>query len=521
MNISSVILWLSFGLFILFPAYILGITRVFIWADDKFFSLPAFVRFLIAWLLSVVSHMTGLTIIIGIIEIFRQWYRYRKRKRQLSTDTDNASIWQEACKNDRRKLVYAYLIWPFHEVLLDYKMLSGVYKQIYPAFSNYTLLVIASFTIILGDFMLMIVPTSIRFLIIRRKLSYGTEICGYLVVSLFISLYANLFTTGYMVSSLGIMYTFAAYCILSYQSSEYSEEWYSVKINPILLMAVGLSCISLFSWITINGEQYLSMNKVFRIDNEGQYIPIREAIVITCMWLISKEKATTKEPEQTYKTPHSNDTSGQTMYRNQPPEPTHSETSQEPEQPQPPRAETPDIADTLIDIGLAHIGRTTALDNPYITPEQTQARHNAERPFLKLLSERYTDAQTRKALSHHFMLYKEVTLFMIFASVLRNDKPLHTKVQRKLKIRLSLGLPSKVIVKCNDYRRKLSEKFYESYTRTKDLAGTLDYTFWSVLPERIKGEDFADLVGNGYLMQIFNYTREAIAQKYNNLTKEN
>ena len=119
------------------------------------------------------------------------------------------------------------------------------------------------------------------------------------------------------------------------------------------------------------------------------------------------------------------------------------------------------------------------------------------------------------------MLYKEVTLFMIFASVLRNDKPLHTKVQRKLKIRLSLGLPSKVIVKCNDYRHKLSEKFYESYTRTKDLAGTLDYVFWSVLPEKLKGESFADLVGNGCLMQIFNYTRNAVAQKYNNLTKEN
>ena len=117
--------------------------------------------------------------------------------------------------------------------------------------------------------MLMLTPTLNRFSLIRRKLKYGTEICGYLIVSLFTSLYANFFTTGYMVSSLGIMYTFAVYCILSYQSSEYSEEWYSVKINPILLTTTGLISLSLFSWITINSEQYLSAHKVLRISNEG------------------------------------------------------------------------------------------------------------------------------------------------------------------------------------------------------------------------------------------------------------
>ena len=436
--------------------------------------------------------MTGLTIIIGIAEILRQMYRYRKRKHQISMDTDNASIWQEACRHDRRKLIYAYLIWPFHEVLLDYRMMSNLYKQIYPMFSDYGLVVIATLTIIFGDLMLMLTPTLIRFLLIRRKLKYGTEICGYLVVSLFVSLYANFFATGYMVSSLGIMYTFSVYCILSYQSSEYSEEWYSVKINPILLIIIGLISISLFSWITINSEQYLSTQKVLRISNEGQYIPIREAVVIACMWLMSKEKANTKKSEQ-------------------PSEPPYRET---------PQAEAHDIADTLIDIGLAHIGRITASYNPYITSKQTQARHQAERPFLKLLSERYTDANTRKNLARHFMLYKEVTLFIIFATVLKNDKTLLSKIQSRLKVRLSLGLPSTVIASRNEYWRTLSDKFNERYTHTKDLAGTLDYVFWSILPEKLKGEGFADLTGNGYLMQIFNYTREALTKEYNNLKQK-
>lgn len=108
---------------------------------------------------------------------------------------------------------------------------------------------------------------------------------------------------------------------------------------------------------------------------------------------------------------------------------------------------------------------------------------------------------------------------MIFAMVLKNDKQLHSKIQSRLKVRLSLGLPSKVIASRNEYWHRLSDKFKESYTRTKDLASTLDYVFWSVLPEKIKGEGFADLTGNGHLKDIFNYTREAVVQEYKNITR--
>lgn len=123
--------------------------------------------------------------IIGIVEMFRQWKRYKKRRIQGFVDVSNESIWQECCREDKRKLIYAYSIWPLHEIILDYTMLSGVYKQIFPTFSDYILQIIASLTIMLGDFMLILTPTLVRFLIIRRKLKYGTEICGYLIVSLF------------------------------------------------------------------------------------------------------------------------------------------------------------------------------------------------------------------------------------------------------------------------------------------------------------------------------------------------
>ncbi|MBQ6664092.1 MAG: hypothetical protein IJM68_00750 [Synergistaceae bacterium] len=168
------------------------------------------------------------------------------------------------------------------------------------------------------------------------------------------------------------------------------------------------------------------------------------------------------------------------------------------------------MAARLVNIGLAHIGRITQSSNPCLTPEQTEARHRVERPFLTLLADRYKDGATRKELARHFMVYKEMTLFMIYATVLKKDATLHAKVRTKLKGRLSLGLPTSVVRKRDELWRSLSEKFYESYTRTKDMGGTLEYVFWSTLPERLR---LGDVFGGEYLKQIFEYSREAIVRE--------
>ena len=410
-------------------------------------------------------------------------------------------MWNKLQKHDRIKLIYAYIISP---IWIFLSFAGNITSEIYRLYGSSTASAGLSYSIrtafilgMIGYLPIALPPTFIRFAVIQHKLKYGIEMSIFLSLSLFISFISYYFLTGDMPLTFGLLDTLVVYCILSYQSSDYSEKWHSYTVNPILFMLIALALTVLVSGLMTEQKQW--------------HLPIWETIFACCVLTRHKDKSTPAEPKQRHELLHSNNTSEQSTHHNQPLEPPHRKPHQEPKPPQPP---LPDIADTLIDIGLAHIGRTTARINHYITPELTQARHNIERPFLKLLAERYTDTQTRKALSRHFMLYKEVTLFMIFASVLRNDKPLHTKVQRKLKIRLSLGLPSKVIAKRNEYWRKLSEIFYESYTRTHDLAGTLDYTFWSVLPERIKCENFADLVSNGYLMQIFNYTRNSVAQEY-------
>ena len=61
--------------------------------------------------------------------------------------------------------------------------------------------------------------------------------------------------------------------------------------------------------------------------------------------------------------------------------------------------------------------------------------------------------------------------------------------------------------------RELSEKFYESYTRTRDMAGTLEYVFWITLPESVKGVGVDEYIGKDSLNSIFEYSRRAIAQE--------
>ena len=109
------------------------------------------------------------------------------------------------------------------------------------------------------------------------------------------------------------------------------------------------------------------------------------------------------------------------------------------------------------------------------------------------------------------MLYKEMTLFVIFAMLLGNNNTLHSLVRTKLKERLSDGLSDAVIRKRNELCRTMSEKFYECYSRTHDLAVTLEYVFWNTLPEQLKAGEF---FGKECLVHIFQFCREAVTKDF-------
>ena len=501
------------SILVLLSAWFLGVVKVFKWANNKFISLPEPVRYVVAVALAFISlFIVFIWMPIGISEMFRRFGTYMERLSvEYAMGDKNIPLWYKIIINEHTGLILAYIVIPLHVLLLRAAIweLSGM---------------TVPFTVI-DMLFVYIPPTVIRFMLKPQGFEYVSEIFFYIVVSFLCS--SGFYYVFYSLLYLPTIFDEVFVClVLSYKSERkedgsklisYSMYFFLVVLAFIrrivrhgkptseALMSSAVAFLIVFPFIFY----FVSTKTHKRPDSEQDNTTAMNGDNIGRQ--ISQINY--KQPEQPREPSRNSNTGEQTTHSNQPPKP-----RQEPEPPQPPLH---DKADTLIDIGLACIGRVTALDNPYITPEQTQSRHNVERPFLSMLSERYTDKDTRKALARHFMLYKEFTLFVIFAMVLENYKPLHTKIRSRLKIRLSQGLPSNVIAKRNEYWRKLSEKFHESYTRTHDLAGTLNYVFWSVLPEKLKGESFADLVGNGCLMQIFNYTRNAVAQKYNNLTKEN
>lgn len=196
----------------------------------------------------------------------------------------------------------------------------------------------------------------------------------------------------------------------------------------------------------------------------------------------------------------------------------NSETEQQSNAPHESHRAPIDTAEGLMAIGLAHIGRKTHSFNSYLTVESTEERRKVERPFLRVIADKYRDEGQRKLLARHFMLYKETTPFIIYASVLRADKQLHMQVQIELKKQLSLGLSAEVQKKRNDYWNRILRKFYDRYQQTGQTKDALNFSFWSVLSEEkheyFPMESAAEFLGNNFLYEIFRYSYEGVEREY-------
>ena len=381
-------------------------------------------------------------------------------------------------KFSRIKLIYAYVISPIWIFLRIGGNISAEIHHMYgsPAASaTFVYSIRAAFILcMIGYFPLILSPTLVRFAVVRRKLKYGLEISIFLSLSLFMSLLVCYFLTGNIPLTFGLFDTLAVYCILSYKSSEYSEEWHSYKIHPILFMIIALILMVLVSGVITEQKQW--------------HVPIWEAIFACCVLTRHKNKPIKEEPSPLAS----------------PPYPAANRTSQS-------------MAE-LTAIGLASIGRKTHSLNRYLTVESTEERRRVERPFLRVIADKYRDEGQRKLLTRHFMLYKETTLFIIYASVLRADKQLHMQVQTELKKQLSLGLSAEVQKKRNDYWNRILRKFYDRYQQTGQTNDALNYSFWSVLseekPEYFPMESAAEFLGNNFLYDIFRYSYEGVEREY-------
>ena len=171
-----------------------------------------------------------------------------------------------------------------------------------------------------------------------------------------------------------------------------------------------------------------------------------------------------------------------------------------------PPDETPE--QRLMSIGLASIGRKTRMMNKYMTAEQIEMRRRIEYPFLKVLADRYKDEKQRKILSRHFMLFKEMCLFISLGVILRDKKREHERIKIDLTHRLSEGLTVQAREWRDDYWRILTKNFYDRYTENKDIGQSLSQSFWGTLsmkyPEILITEDIV-MQSAVRIQEIFRY----------------
>ncbi len=138
-----------------------------------------------------------------------------------------------------------------------------------------------------------------------------------------------------------------------------------------------------------------------------------------------------------------------------------------------------------------------------------------------MLADNYRDEQSRKTLARHFMVYKEVSLFMAFAFILKRDKELHNTVRERLKRLLSQGLLSEVRKKWDENVYRISRKFYDEYKQTKELGHALKSAFCWTVPENgaVTAERLSELCDKDEMQRIFIYTYDALLREYRKCPK--
>ena len=397
---------------------------------------------------------------------------------KIFRNEDTKNIMNTVRKSDRIKFILAYIVAPVLHMSLVGVRLSEELRHQYGAKAHSMDIPLSwSFWFgMLAYIPLVLPPTIIRFVGFRRGLAIGLELYTYMVISSLASSLLAFMITGYL-TPIGLLGALTVYCILSYRSTTYS--------SSSRLLRYSLTFITLvFPFVAV----YLIHEKSSK--TSPLYNPIWEAVV-ACIILNTHKIGGAKSTEQEDPSPDKDTAFDEDLE--------HAYAA---------------IVRKLVDVGLSHIGRKTRKENAYLTPETEQERHAVERPFLRLLADRYRDAEQRKILSKHFAFFKEMCLFIVFSALLRQDIELHERVKAELKARLKAGMTALGWKHRNDYWSKLSKNFYDEYMRTKDMKSALSYSFCRTLGElnpdipemqNVSGEQYSE-----YIFKIFKYSYSAV-----------
>ena len=380
-------------------------------------------------------------------------------------------------REDKIKLIYAYVFSP----LFIWGQIPSELNRIYGYKATINVpLGIAFRATMIADLPLVLPSSLIRFGYFRRGVNYGFELYVSMLLSTILTLVLFFVFSGVFSSGLGFLDTLVLYCVLTYGSTRPNTIPRTMRYILTILTIV-LAFIAPYVVNTLAKQKQV-------------FFPFWEAVIV-CLLLHSHNLVAKRD-------------------RN--PEPPRNANfymgTAEPEDfPQWSKAQ----AIELVNIGLAHIGRRTKRMNLYLTGELDKERRRVEYPFLKQLAAKYTDEQPRKALSKHFMLYKEMCLYILYSVILKGDKGLHDIVRAGLKERLSSGLSVVSGKWIDDYVYMFSRAFYDEYRRSRNLSRTLSYTFWSVAcekyPEIVNAGDLPELMSYSGLLKIYRYSYDVIA----------
>ncbi len=391
----------------------------------------------------------------------------------------NTNFWNKLNKYDKHKLIYAYIASPLIIIgSLGGNLASNVYRNsgqvINPPFETV-------FSLAIKIYLPAILPAiAIRFGHFKRALNYGLE----LFVSMWVSIIMSLLLLSFMLRvpavTQGFLGTLTVYCVLSYCSIGYNnipkQTRYGLTVLNITIPFVAYHMLGAYP------------KQGFALFWEAVFM----SIIVNCHLPKTSETIHNSSSWQSTTTNHFTE----------PPKspPPHSEPHEAPNQHQ-------QTAVRFVRLGLAAIGRKTVQPNPYFTPEREAQRHDVERPFLLKLAAKYKDASTRTVLAKHFMLYKEACLYIVFASMLKDNPELHSIVKQELTKQLSEELSAKALICRKEYMFAFSRAFYDEYQRTRSIERVLSFMFWSVLQDKHPELESEELSGLG---QVYRYVYETV-----------
>ena len=403
----------------------------------------------------------------------------------------NNDIEAKRKKADKWKLRYAYIIAPLLIMMsIGGNIASEAYRQTRQII---TLPHGAIFELAMKTYLPTILPPiAIRFGYFTRGLNYGLELYISMCISVVASLLLAFLMMGISGGTLGLLGTLSVYCVMSYGASGYNDIPRTQRyVLTLLTLVAPFLCMHVLSSSELVGKQIYP-----------PYMPIWEAIFIAVMLnchLPQKYETPPSSSKEQAVPPHEHKDFSSTET---------TETIHNPKQ---------DIAKRLVCTGLACIGRKSQYPNPYLTPEREDIRHKAEYSFLRQLAQKYHDADARKLLAKHFMLYKEMLLSLTFSILLKKDAELHNLVKKELSIWLTKGLSADVAIRRKDYMYEFSKAFYDEYKRTKNLELALNYSFWQVAAERypdiVSPAELPTLMRFSGLLDIYNYIHHTLEKE--------